>query len=94
MYYWAYKNNIPVFSPALTDGSIGDLIYFHSFNNPGLVLDIAGDIRLINDEAANHKGRTGMIVLGGGVVSPTLTSVPKVVVGDVVVDLTTTHNPV
>eukprot|EP00035_Acanthoeca_spectabilis_P005171 m.110762 g.110762 ORF g.110762 m.110762 type:complete len:395 (-) comp12902_c0_seq1:63-1247(-) len=68
VYYWAYKNNIPVFSPALTDGSIGDMIYFHSFNNPGLILDIAGDIRRINDEAANHKGRTGMLVLGGGVV--------------------------
>eukprot|EP00038_Savillea_parva_P030837 m.80652 g.80652 ORF g.80652 m.80652 type:complete len:382 (-) comp9367_c0_seq1:1795-2940(-) len=68
VYYWAYKNNIPVYSPALTDGSIGDMVYFHSFNNPGLVIDIAGDIRGINDHAANHKGRTGMIVLGGGVV--------------------------
>jgi deoxyhypusine synthase len=68
VYYWAYKNNIPVYSPALTDGSIGDMIYFHSFNNPGLVLDIAGDIRAMNDEAANHKGRTGMFVLGGGLV--------------------------
>ena len=27
VYYWAWKNNIPVFSPALTDGSIGDMIY-------------------------------------------------------------------
>jgi hypothetical protein len=35
VYYWAYKNNIPVFSPAITDGSIGDMVYFHSFNNPG-----------------------------------------------------------
>jgi deoxyhypusine synthase len=41
VYYWCYKNNIRVFSPALTDGSIGDMIYFHSFNNPGLILDIA-----------------------------------------------------
>ena len=35
-----YQNNIPVYSPALTDGSIGDMIYFHSYKNPGLVLDI------------------------------------------------------
>ena len=40
IYYWAAKNNIPVFSPALTDGSIGDMMFFHSFRNPGLVLDI------------------------------------------------------
>lgn len=29
VYYWCWKNNIPVFSPALVDGSIGDMIYFH-----------------------------------------------------------------
>ena len=40
IYYWASKNDIPVFSPALTDGSIGDMMFFHSFKNPGFVLDI------------------------------------------------------
>lgn len=40
IYYWAAKNKIPVFSPALTDGSLGDMMYFHSFRNPGLVVDI------------------------------------------------------
>ncbi len=34
--YWAYKNNIPVFCPGLTDGSLGDMLYFHSSRNPGL----------------------------------------------------------
>jgi hypothetical protein len=24
VYYWAWKNNIPVFCPAITDGSIGE----------------------------------------------------------------------
>ena len=48
IYYWAAKNNIPVFSPALTDGSIGDMMFFHSFRNPGLVLDILqGSIYLV-----------------------------------------------
>jgi len=28
---------ICVFSPALTDGSLGDMLFFHSFRNPGLV---------------------------------------------------------
>lgn len=65
--YWAYKNDIPVFCPALTDGSLGDMIYFHSFKNPGLIVDIAADIRKINTIAVRAK-RTGMIVLGGGVV--------------------------
>ena len=67
IYYWCYKNNIPVFCPALTDGSLGDMIYFHSYKNPGLVLDLAGDIRAINDQAVGAK-KTGMLILGGGVV--------------------------
>mmetsp|Transcript_8716 Transcript_8716/g.15292 ORF Transcript_8716/g.15292 Transcript_8716/m.15292 type:complete len:392 (+) Transcript_8716:167-1342(+) len=67
VYYWAYKNDIPVFCPALTDGSIGDMIYFHSYRKPGLVVDIAGDIRAINDTALLAK-KTGMIILGGGLV--------------------------
>ncbi|XP_069005371.1 deoxyhypusine synthase isoform X2 [Embiotoca jacksoni] len=65
--YWAYKNNIPVFSPALTDGSLGDMIYFHSYKKPGLVLDIVEDIRRMNSQAVFAK-RTGMIILGGGLV--------------------------
>ncbi|KAH6914939.1 deoxyhypusine synthase [Coprinopsis sp. MPI-PUGE-AT-0042] len=66
IYYWAYKNDIPVFCPALTDGSIGDMIYFHSFKNPGLVLDIVQDIRNLN-ELARKSRKAGMIILGGGV---------------------------
>ena len=47
IYYWAAKNKIPVFSPALTDGSLGDMLFFHSYRNPGLVLDIIqGNIKL------------------------------------------------
>ena len=65
IYYWCYKNNIPVFCPALTDGSLGDMLYFHSFKNPGLVIDIVQDIRMINNSAI-HSAQTGMIILGGG----------------------------
>ncbi|EDO34643.1 predicted protein [Nematostella vectensis] len=67
VYYWAYKNNIPVFSPAITDGAIGDAIYFHSYRNPGLKLDIAEDVRLVNNHAVFSKN-TGIIILGGGLV--------------------------
>eukprot|EP01054_Gregarina_sp_Poly1_P002484 Gregarina_sp_Poly_1__2483@NODE_1672_length_3558_cov_1154_769121_g1098_i0_p2_GENE_NODE_1672_length_3558_cov_1154_769121_g1098_i0NODE_1672_length_3558_cov_1154_769121_g1098_i0_p2_ORF_typecomplete_len290_score26_06DS/PF01916_17/2_7e71_NODE_1672_length_3558_cov_1154_769121_g1098_i04011270 len=34
LYYWCYKNDIPVYCPCLTDGSIGDNLYFHSVRNP------------------------------------------------------------
>ncbi|KAI9505723.1 Deoxyhypusine synthase [Coemansia spiralis] len=67
IYYWAYKNNIPVYSPAITDGSLGDMLYFHSYKSPGLVIDLVQDIRAINTEAVYAK-KTGMIILGGGIV--------------------------
>jgi len=63
--HWAYKNDIPVFCPALTDGSIGDMIYFHSYKRPGFVLDVARDIRRINDLAVRSHA-TGQIIIGGG----------------------------
>ncbi|XP_055865778.1 deoxyhypusine synthase-like [Biomphalaria glabrata] len=67
VYYWAYKNNIPVFCPALTDGSLGDMIYFHSYQTPGLVIDIVEDIRLMNSQAV-YAVNTGMVILGGGII--------------------------
>jgi deoxyhypusine synthase len=67
VYYWAQKNDIPVFCPAITDGSIGDMMYFHSINTPGLVVDILSDLRLLNTLAMDAP-KTGMVILGGGLV--------------------------
>ncbi|CAI5955879.1 unnamed protein product [Closterium sp. NIES-64] len=65
--YWAHKNRIPVFCPAITDGSIGDMLYFHSYSSPGLVLDLVQDVRRMDDEAVQaDPRRTGVIILGGG----------------------------
>jgi len=61
------QNNIPVFCPALTDGSLGDMLYFHSYKtSTPLVIDIVRDIRRLNDMSVKSK-RAGMIILGGGV---------------------------
>jgi len=65
--YWTAINDIPVFCPALTDGSVGDILYFHSYKRPGFVLDINEDIRRINDLAVRSHC-TGQIILGGGLV--------------------------
>jgi len=67
IWYWCHKNKIPVFSPAITDGAVGDNIYFHSYKSPGLILDICADIRGINDIALKAP-QTGMIILGGGLI--------------------------
>ncbi|XP_073837059.1 deoxyhypusine synthase [Musca autumnalis] len=67
IYYWAAKNKIPVFCPALTDGSLGDMMYFHSFRNPGLIVDILSDLRRLNTMAVKAKN-SGMLIIGGGVI--------------------------
>ncbi|GAA5874631.1 hypothetical protein JCM16303_002930 [Sporobolomyces ruberrimus] len=65
--YWAHKNQIPVFCPALTDGSLGDMMYFHTYKTETpLNVDIVGDIRRLNDLSIKSK-KAGMIILGGGV---------------------------
>ncbi|CCH60156.1 hypothetical protein TBLA_0C03540 [Henningerozyma blattae CBS 6284] len=67
--YWAYKNNIPVFCPAITDGSIGDMLFFHTFKSSPqqLRLDIVADIRKVNSMSM-EASRAGMIILGGGLI--------------------------
>eukprot|EP01017_Pseudomicrothorax_dubius_P048329 TRINITY_DN8770_c0_g3_i1.p1 TRINITY_DN8770_c0_g3~~TRINITY_DN8770_c0_g3_i1.p1 ORF type:complete len:390 (-),score=87.91 TRINITY_DN8770_c0_g3_i1:273-1442(-) len=67
IYYWAAKNDIPVFCPALTDGSFGDMLFFHSYRKPGFIVDIVHDIRELNRMAINAK-RSGVIILGGGII--------------------------
>lgn len=67
VYYWAWKNKIPVFCPAIMDGSLGDMIYFFKNSNPDFKLDIVADTEDFNNSSIGKK-KTGMIILGGGVV--------------------------
>ncbi len=64
--YWAYKNDIPIFCPALTDGSIGDMLYFfkEERGDRELKIDIANDIVRLNNLAVDAE-KTAVIVLGG-----------------------------
>ncbi|CEP62231.1 deoxyhypusine synthase LALA0_S05e00804g [Lachancea lanzarotensis] len=67
--YWAYKNQIPVFCPAITDGSIGDMLFFHTFKSSPrqLRVDIVADIRKINS-LSMEASKAGMLLLGGGLI--------------------------
>jgi deoxyhypusine synthase len=62
--YWAAQHNIPIFCPPLTDGSIGDMLYFYKKKHPDFKVDISDDIVKINDIAMNAE-KTGAIILGG-----------------------------
>jgi len=67
IYYWAAKHGIPVFCPALTDGSIGDIMFFFKYNNRDLKLDVMEDTFRLNSLAIDAK-ETGAIILGAGLV--------------------------
>jgi len=67
IYYWAHKNNIPVFAPALLDGSIGDMVYFYKNKNPDFKIEITDDMVAMNNSSLG-KEKTGMLVLGSGIV--------------------------
>ncbi len=67
IYYWCYKNEIPVFCPAVTDGSLGDMIYFFKSKNPDFKVDVAEDIWKMNNTTLGLK-KSGIIILGEGVI--------------------------
>ena len=55
--------------PFLPDGSLGDMLYFHTYKSSprALALDIVADIRAMNDQALRAApSKTGAIILGGG----------------------------
>lgn len=64
VYYWAQKNGIPVFCPSITDGAIGDCLFYHSMKTPGLKIDLVEDIQRM-DLIALFAVNTGAIILGG-----------------------------
>jgi len=67
IYYWCWKNQIPVFCPALTDGSLGDMIYFFKSNHSDFKIDIVEDIWEMNNSTLG-KEKTGIIILGSGII--------------------------
>ncbi len=72
--YWAYKNNLPFFCPALPDGSIGDMLYFFKKNHPEFKIDTSDYIVEATDLGLDCE-KMGIIALGG--------SVPKHLVSNV-----------
>lgn len=65
IYYWCWKNQIPVYCPAFTDGAIGDVLFTNSYKNE-LRCDIVSDAAEIN-KIAMKSPKSGVIILGGSV---------------------------
>ncbi len=67
IYYWAYKNQIPVYCPALLDGALGDNIYFFKFKRPDFTIDQTEDVMWFNNTTIGLN-KSGAVILGAGVV--------------------------
>lgn len=72
VYYWCYKNGIPVFSPGMTDGAMGDVLSFRCIKNPEIVIDVNKDVNKFFDFVRDKREIEGKklcaLVLGGGIV--------------------------
>lgn len=67
IYYWAWKNKIMTYCPVITDGALGDAIYFFKFKRPDFKLDVSEDVVTFNNTTIGLK-KSGAIILGAGIV--------------------------
>ena len=69
IYYWAWKNKIPFYCPAIMDGSLGDMIYFFKYKSgrDDFMLDSVEDGKRLNDSTIGLE-KSGVIILGSGVI--------------------------
>lgn len=64
--YWAFKNSIPFYCPAIMDGSLGDMTYFFKKTNPDFRIDTSDYIVRVTDLALESE-KMGIIAIGGSV---------------------------
>src|SRR3989344_3544215 len=65
--YWAWKNKIKIYCPAISDGALGDNVYFFKSKNPEFKIDVTEDIVELNNSTIGLK-KSGVILLGIGVI--------------------------
>ncbi len=64
--FQAAKNDVPVFCPAITDGSLGFHLFMYQQDHPDFVIDVVQDFKNILF-STSHDDLKGIISLGGSV---------------------------
>jgi deoxyhypusine synthase len=64
--YWAAKNNIPVFVPGITDGSVGYQLWFFSQDHKDFRINLLKDEDDLNNIVFDAK-KSGALIVGGGI---------------------------
>ena len=65
--YWAWKNQIPIYCPAILDGSFGDMVYFFKYKRPDFKVDVAEETKQLN-ESTFGVDKSGVVILGAGLI--------------------------
>lgn len=65
--YWAWKNKIPIYCPAILDGSFGDMVYYFKYKHEDFKIDIAEETKLLNESTTGLE-KSGVLILGAGLV--------------------------
>jgi deoxyhypusine synthase len=64
--YWAAKNEIPIFVPGITDGSVGSQIWMFRQKHPDFMIDVFKDEEELAALVFDAK-KTGALMIGGGI---------------------------
>ena len=64
--YQAAKNNVPIFCPAITDGSFGFHLFMFQEKNPDFIVDVVQDFKNILLSTSQDE-KKGVISLGGSI---------------------------
>ncbi len=64
--YWAAKNNIPIFVPGITDGSVGYQLWFFSQDHKDFRINLLKDEGDLNNIVFDAK-KSGALIVGGGI---------------------------
>jgi deoxyhypusine synthase len=64
--YWAAKNQVPVFVPGITDGSVGYQLWFFSQDHKDFKINLLKDEGDLNNIVFDAK-KSGALIVGGGI---------------------------
>jgi deoxyhypusine synthase len=64
--YWAYKNQIPIYVPGITDGAFGSQLWMYYQEHRDFTIDLFKDEQNLSDIIFTAK-KTGALIIGGGI---------------------------
>ncbi|NIA11196.1 MAG: deoxyhypusine synthase [Nitrospiraceae bacterium] len=64
--YWAWKNDVPVYIPGITDGAVGSQIWMFSQMHK-FKIDLLKDEKELADIFFSDEGKMGALIIGGGI---------------------------